>query len=305
MFRQFGPLFAAMALAVPAQLRAADEQLFPSPDAAVAALAAATAAHDTNAFRTIFGAEGHKLVSPDAVQASNAYVRFVQRVHERVQLATNSDSNITLEIGADAWPFPIPLVKRENQWAFDTDAGKAEILSRRIGEDELGAIAVCHAYVDAQREYASQDRAGDGVLAYAQYLHSHPGKHDGLFWPSAPGEWLSPFGPLIAAARVEGYSHPARMLNDERAPYHGYYFKILTGQGKHAPGGKYSYVINGRMVAGFALVAWPAEWANTGVMTFIVNQQGRIYQRNLGKRTDHLAASMNRFDPDTRWLPVQ
>ena len=191
-------------------------------------------------------------------------------------MSTNSDSNLTLEIGADGWPFPIPLVKQGGQWFFDTAAGREEILNRRIGMDELGAIAVCRAYVDAQREYAGQDRMGDGVLAYAQFLRSTPGTHDGLFWPAKPDEELSPLGPLVAAARVEGYHRTAKMLNDEQAPYHGYYFKILTRQGKHAPGGKYDYIINGRMIAGFALVAWPAEWGNTGVMTFIVNQQGKI-----------------------------
>jgi len=142
------------------------------------------------------------------------------------------------------------------------------------------------------------------VLAYARFLRSTPGTHDGLFWPAEAGQPLSPLGPLVAAARVEGYSHPARTMNDEAAPYHGYYFKILTCQGKHAPGGKYDYIINGRMLAGFALVAWPAKWGNTGVMTFIVNQQGKVYQCNLGKNTTKLAQEMKRFDPDGRWSPV-
>jgi hypothetical protein len=219
-------------------------------------------------------------------------------------LLTNSDASLSLEIGADAWPFPIPLVNRGGQWFFDTAAGRAEILRRRIGQDELGAIAVCRAYVEAQREYAGQDRLGDGVLAYAQLLHSSPNRHDGLYWPAQAGEPLSPLGPLVAAAHLEGYHHTSRMLNDQQAPYHGYYFKILTRQGKHAPGGKYDYVINGRMIAGFALVAWPAQWANTGVMTFVVNQQGQVFQRNLGPKTARLAAAMNRYDPDERWAPV-
>ena len=167
-----------------------------------------------------------------------------------------------------------------------------------------GAIAVCRAYVQAQREYASEDRVGDGVLAYAQHLHSTTGQHDGLFWPAQAGDPLSPLGPLVAGARVEGYRHAARMLNEQQAPYHGYYFKIMTAQGGHAPGGKYNYIINGRMIAGFALVAWPAQWANTGVMTFIVNQQGRVYQRNLGPQTARLAAKFTRYDPDDRWTMV-
>jgi hypothetical protein len=290
--------------AAPLRAMAASEQAFSSPDAAVSALLAAATNHDTNAMHAIFGPEGHQLVSPDVVQATAGFERFVHRLTEKTELVTNSDFHITLEIGADAWPFPIPLVKAEGQWFFDTAAGRSEILNRRIGQDELGAIEVCRAYVEAQREYASQDRMGDGVLAYARFLHSTPGTHDGLFWPAKPGEVLSPLGPLVAAARVAGYHRAATMMSAEQAPYHGYYFKILTCQGKRAPGGKYDYLINGRMIAGFALVAWPAEWANTGVMTFIVNQQGKVYQCNLGKKTASIAAAMTRFDPDNQWTPV-
>ena len=299
-----GFLLLGFLLAQPLRSFGAGEETFDSPNAAVSALTAATANHDTNAMHAIFGPEGHKLVSPDVVQATQEFKRFAQRIQEKVQLATNADATVTLQIGADAWPFPIPLVNQGGHWAFDTDAGRSEILRRRIGQDELGAIDVCRAYVDAQREYASQDRLGDGVLAYAQFLHSSPGKHDGLYWPAKVDAPLSPLGPLVAAARGEGYHHPARMLNDGQAPYHGYYFKILTAQGKHAPGGKYNYLINGRMLAGFALVAWPAQWANTGVMTFIVNQQGTVYQCNLGEKTAHIAAAMTRYDPDDKWAPV-
>jgi hypothetical protein len=295
-------LFGALLLTFAStNLLAADEQAFNSPEEAVNALVTASAAHDTNALHTIFGPEGHQLISPDAVQATEEFESFVQRLREKWQLVTNTDDSITLDLGADGWPFPIPLARKADHWFFDTDAGKSEILSRRIGMNELGAIDVCHAYVDAQHEYASQDRLGDGVPAYAQLLRSTPGRHDGLFWPTNSGGELSPFGPLVAAARVEGYHHTARLLNDELAPYHGYYFKILTRQGKHAPGGKYDYVVNGRMIAGFALVAWPAEWGNSGIMTFIVNAQGNVYQRNLGKRTAKIAAGMTRYDPDSDW----
>jgi hypothetical protein len=170
----------------------------------------------------------------------------------------------------------------------------------------MGAIDVCNAYVVAQREYASQDRMGDGVLAYAQFLRSTPGTHDGLFWPAQkPGEELSPLGPLIAQARVEGYQRTAKMLNDEQAPYHGYYFKILTRQGKHSLSGKYNYIINGRMIAGFALVAWPVEWGNTGVMTFIVNQTGVVFQKNLGSKTAKIARAITTYDPDDTWTPAE
>ncbi|MCE0497097.1 MAG: DUF2950 domain-containing protein, partial [Methylacidiphilales bacterium] len=231
--------------------------------------------------------------------------KFVERLTEKTQLINRSDSNVTLEIGADAWPFPVPLVKQDGKWFFDTAAGSQEILARRVGRDEIGAINVCNAYVVAQREYAGQDRLQDGVLAYAQLLHSTPGKHDGLYWPTLPGEALSPLGPLIAEAHGEGYHHTAQMLNDEQAPYHGYYFKILTRQGKQAPGGAYDYVINGRMLAGFALIAWPAKWGNTGVMTFIVNQQGKVYQKNLGSSTVEIAKGITTYAPDDTWTPAQ
>ena len=295
-----------LALALPICVSAAEEQTFNSPNEALSALVAAAQNNDTNAIHLIFGPAGQELVSPDVVQATEAFKMFVQRLKEKAQLISNSDSNATLELGADGWPFPIPLVKEGGQWHFDAAAGKDEVFARRIGANEMGALDVCRAYVEAQREYAGQDRMGDGVLAYAQSLRSTPGTHDGLFWPAnQPGEELSPLGPLIAQARVEGYRHTAKMLNDEQAPYHGYYFKILTRQGKHAPGGKFKYIINGRMIAGFALVAWPEKWGNTGVMTFIVNQQGRVYQKNLGPKTAKIARAISAYDPDDTWTPVK
>ena len=296
---------ALLTLTQPVRASAADEKTFASPQEAVNALVVAAKNHNTNALHSIFGPAGHDLVSPDAVQATEGFKLFVRRLTEKTQLINNSDSNVTLEIGADGWPFPIPIVKQGGKWFFDTVAGAEEILNRRIGMDEIGAINVCNAYVGAQREYASQDRMGDGVLAYAQFLHSTPGTHDGLFWPAKPGEELSPLGPLVAQARVEGYHRTAKMLNNEQSPYHGYYFKILTRQGKHAPGGKYKYIINGRMIAGFAFVAWPTEWSNTGVMTFIVNQQGNVYQKNLGPKTAKIAKAITTYDPDDTWTPAQ
>ena len=295
-----------LTLTLPVRASVADEQTFTTPQEAINALVAAVQNHDTNAIRLIFGPAEHELISPDVVQATEAFKMFVQRLAEKTQLVNNSESNATLELGVDGWPFPIPLVKEGAQWHFDTAAGRQEILARRIGMNEMGALNVCNAYVVAQREYASEDRMGDGVLAYAQFLRSTPDTHDGLFWPAnQPNEELSPLGPLIAQARVDGYHRTAKMLNDEQAPYHGYYFKILTCQGKHAPGEKYNYSINGRMIAGFALVAWPAEWGNTGVMTFTVNQQGRIYQKNLGPKTVKIAKAMTAYDPDDTWTPAQ
>jgi len=294
-----------LTLALPVCALADVEQTFASSQDAVNALMVAATNHDTNALHSIFGPAGHELISPDVVQSTEAFTLFVQHLAERTQLINNSESNATLEIGADGWPFPIPLIKQDGRWRFDTAAGKSEILARRVGRDEMGAMDVCNAYVVAQREYASQDRMGDGVLAYAQFLRSTPGTHDGLFWPAEPGGELSPLGPLVAQARVEGYQRAAKMLNDEQAPYHGYYFKILTRQGKHSLSGKYNYIINGRMIAGFALVAWPAEWGNTGVMTFIVNQTGIVFQKNLGPKTAKIAGAITAYSPDNTWTPAQ
>ena len=300
-----GPSLALLALTLPVRASAADEQTFAAPQDAVNALVAAAQNHDTNALHSIFGPAGHDLISPDVVQATEEYKMFVQRLTEKTQLVTNSDSKVTLKIGADGWPFPIPLVKQNGQWFFDTGAGKEEVLNRRIGRNEIGAIRVCRAYVDAQREYASQDRLGDGILEYAQHLRSTPGQHDGLYWPMPPGEEISPLGPLIAQAHGEGYRRQSKIMTDEQTPYHGYYFKILTRQGKHAPIGKYNYIINGHMIAGFAFVAWPAEWGNSGVMTFVVNQQGKVYQKNLGLKTPSIAKAMTTYDPDDTWTLVQ
>ena len=308
--RRFGATALRLALgtlllALPTQLLAVGEQPFPSPEAAVTALTNAAKAQDTNAIRAIFGPEGHELVSPDMVQATEGFNLFVQRLTEKTGLTRESDSKAVLEIGNEGWPFPIPLVKQNGNWFFDVAAGREEILNRRIGGDEIGALNVLHAYVVAQREFASKDRNGDEVLEYAEHLRSTPGTHDGLYWPAhAATDEVSPLGPLIAQARVEGYHRRMGLLTEEQTPYHGYYFKILTRQGKHAPGGKYNYLINGHMIGGFALVAWPAEWGNSGVMTFIVNQRGRIFQKNLGPKTDSLAKNITTYDPDETWTPV-
>lgn len=296
-----------IALLLPALARpgmAADEKRFSSPQAAADALKAAVEAHDTNAVHAIFGPAAHELVSADLVEAAAEREAFHRRLQEKISLVPGPDGKTMLDLGTDAWPFPIPLVKTDGQWYFDTEAGREEILNRRIGANELGAIRVCRAYVQAQREYATVDRNGDEVLEYAQHLRSSPGAHDGLYWPAREGGEMSPLGPLVAQAHFEGYRHERKILANEQSPYHGYYFKILTSQGKHAPGGRYNYIINGHMIAGFALVAWPAEWGNTGVMTFIVNQQGKVFQKNLGPQTAKLADSMTTYDPDNTWTEV-
>jgi hypothetical protein len=207
-----------------------------------------------------------------------------------------------LEVGNDLWPFPVPMVKTNGVWFFDTEVGKDELLNRRIGKNELETLPTVRAYVDAQREYASIDHDGDGVLEFAQRLVSSPGKEDGLYWPPEFDEEESPLGPMVAFAQAEGYSPELHDVDEvQRGPYHGYLFKILTRQGEHALGGKYNYVINGHMIAGFALVAWPADYGQSGIMTFIVNQQGRVYQKDLGENTAKIVQKMSAYDPDKSW----
>jgi hypothetical protein len=280
---------------------AATAEQFATPEAAVKALSDAAAARDTNEMCRIFGPESRALASTDVVQSSNRFTIFAQRIAAKANLKRPAEDKVLLEIGLDAWPFPVPLVRRDGQWSFDLAAGREEILNRRIGADELGAISVCHGYVDAQREYASVDRMGDCVLQYAQSLRSKPGKHDGLYWHAGEGEEISPFGPLIAASHLEGYHKETKIMASAQSPYHGYYFKILTRQGRSAPGGKYNYIINGRMIAGFAMVAWPAQWGNSGIMTFMVNQQGRVFEKNLGPKTGTIAPALAVYDPDPTW----
>jgi hypothetical protein len=285
--------------------RAGQEEHFATADDAIKAFKTAAANKDTNALAVIFGPSVRELVSADPVQASNGLVNFSRRVTEKVAPVQKSDANFLLELGLDAWPFPIPLVKQDGQWLFDTDAGKDEILNRRIGRDELDTIRVCDAYAEAQRDYAGEDHCGAGLLEYAQHLRSTPGQHDGLYWHAEPGEEISPLGPLVAQAHVEGYRHETKIMTGTQVPYHGYFFKILTRQGRHAPGGKYDYIINGHMIAGFALVAWPAEWGNSGVMTFIINQQCKVYEQDLGPKTAAKASAMTTYDPGPEWKPAE
>ena len=295
--------FSLSALASPgADPQAAALRRFASPDEAVAALVAATKANDRAAVDALFGPEVKDLLSGDPRQDSIEFAAFAKSVGQFAHLAKMADDRYVLDIGDQNWPMPIPLVRRDGSWYFDTSAGKEEILNRRIGEDELLVIAVCRTFVQAEHEYASEDRDGSGVLKYATKLKSSEGKRDGLYWPAGAGEEQSPFGPLVAEARTEGYGPKGD--DGKPQPFHGYRFKILTAQGAHAAGGAFSYVINGNMVAGFALVAYPAHWGESGVMTFIVNQWGRVYERNLGADSAEIAAAMTEFDPDSDWSPA-
>ena len=294
----------ALALALSPALGAGAADIgktFASPEEAVAALVAAASADDSSALRVIFGPEGVEIENPDRVQAANERKAFNAAVAQRQQIVRETESKCVLVIGDNAWPFPVPVVKRDGQWFFDTVAGKDEILNRHIGKNELAVLQSMRAYVEAQREYASRDRDGDEVLEYAQKIHSNPGRKDGLYWPSDLDGEISPLGPLVAGAQAVGYSRKPQSADAAPQPFHGYFFKILTRQGKHAPGGKYDYVINGNMIGGFALVAWPAEYGTSGIMTFVVNQQGRVLQRNLGPNTAKTAAAMKSYDIDGTW----
>ncbi len=283
----------------------APQTLFATPEDALKGLIEAVKTHDKAALEKIFGPSAKELRSSDDVQAAAEFEAFAKHVAEKTTIVKENDTKAIIYIGNENWPFPIPLVRKNDRWSFDTVAGKEEILNRRIGEDELTAILVCRTYVKAQREYVLKDWDNDGILAYAQKLRSDPDKKNGLFWRHAPGEPVSPLGELVARARIEGYKKGKSVFKEQPIPFHGYYFNILTQQGKNAPGGKYNYIINGNMVGGFALVAFPSDWGKSGVMTFIVNQQGKVYQKNLGPDTLKVAQEMKSYDPDDTWTLIK
>jgi hypothetical protein len=292
--------FGLVLLTVPV-IAAQTGKTFSTPEEAVAALASATAAKDSNALHSLFGPAGADLENPDRVQSANELDAFIAAFNQTNRLSRLSDTQYVLEVGADLWPFPVPIVKKDRRWIFDTEVGKEELLGRRIGQNELSTLEVMRAYVDAQREYAGQDRDGDEVLEYAQRIASSPGKTDGLYWPTELNNKESPLGPLVADAQAKGYFVEPGAVAEGPQPFHGYLFKIITRQGPHAPGGKCDYIINGNMILGFALIGWPADYGSSGVMTFIVNQQGRVYQKDLGEKTAKIVKDMRTYDPDSSW----
>ncbi len=288
----------------PANAAGTRQKSFSSPEAAVEAVVSALKNKDQKMLKAIFGHGSRELLSSgDEVADRESRELFLRFYEEKNKLEKTGDKKAILYIGKEDWPLPIPLVKKGKSWFFNTKEGREEIINRRIGENELSVIRVCMAYVDAQREYALKDRDGDKLLEYAGKFVSEPEKKDGLYWETKEGEKLSPMGPFFAAAREEGYA--ATGPDDKPIPYHGYYYKILTAQGKNAPGGAYDYVVNGKMVGGFALVAYPARHGSSGIMTFIVNQDGVVYERNLGKETEKIAQAMKIFDPDKGWKKVE
>ena len=286
---------AVLALAMAA---AHAQQSFKTAEEAADALVSAAKTGDRKAVLTVLGQKGADIVSSgDTVADASARNRVIEAYNAKHQMAMEGTDKAVLIIGHEDWPFPIPLVRKDGTWWFDTAAGREEILYRRIGRNELSAIQACLAYVDAQQEYAERGIAGNGV--YAQRIVSGPGKNDGLYWPAQPSEDDSPLGELAASAASEGYR-----VGQQRAPYHGYYYKVLTRQGPNAAGGALDYIVRGRMIGGFALVAYPAEYRNSGVMTFLVNHRGDVYEKDLGPNTAHIAAGITAFNPDNTWRRV-
>jgi hypothetical protein len=276
------------------------QQTFKTPEEAATALVNAAKSGDSKSIVTVLGPDGEDIVSSgDEVADAATRAKFIAAYDAKHTIAMEGDSKAVMVVGPDDFPLPIPLVRKDGLWRFDTAAGREEILFRRIGENELDAIQSALAYVDAQDEYAEKDRTGAGVNTYAQRIISQPGKKDGLYWPTSQGEEVSPLGELIAEATKQGYR-----VGGGRTPFHGYYFKILTKQGAAAAGGELEYIVNGKMIGGFALVAYPAEYRNSGVMTFIVNHAGTVFQKDLGPNTAQVAERMTAFNPDKTWRAV-
>ncbi len=300
MVRKFGQALLTVALFAGCTAAQA-EQRFDSPEAAVDALVSAAKNSDKGALLEILGPEGQDVISSgDEVADRNARDRFLESYEEKSGFETEGDDYVVLTIGNDDWPFPIPIVKEDEKWQFDTDAGLEEILLRRIGRNELSAISSALAYVQAQQDYAALSVDGKSPAAYAQRIVSTPGQKDGLYWPAETDDTPSPLTEIIAEITDEGYE-----LGDKPIPYHGYYFRILSSQGDGANGGSRDYVVDGRMTGGFALVAHPAAYGNSGIMTFMVNQEGVVLEKDLGLETESVVAEMEAFAPDETWTPAE
>src|SRR5262247_4840436 len=275
------------------------QQRFNAADAAVEALVAAARRGDSKSVVSILGPGSQELVSSgDPVADDNIKQEFLAAYDAQHRIVSESGKPSVLVMGQNDWPFPIPLVQRDGQWSFDTAAGREEVLARRIGRNELATMKGMLAYWDAQNEYADRFKDKNGQAVYAQKIVSTPGKKDGLYWPTSGSEPDSPLGEAVAAATQRGY----RVGSGE--PYHGYYFRILTSQGPNAPGGAVDYIVRGNMIGGFGLVAYPAEYGNSGIMTFIINNDGDVYEKDLGERTARIASRMTSFNPDHTWRKV-
>jgi hypothetical protein len=290
----------ALLITTGAQAAGPAQKTFATPEDAASALVQAVKARDRTAMLAVLGNANEWMSSGDTVADRATADRFIA-AYDAKHAIVQDGGKATLTLGDDAFPFAFPLVKSGDRWHFDAAAGKNELLARRIGANELDTIKVLQAIVDAERDYASVDRNGGGVLDYAQKFASSPGKHDGLYWPTKAGEPPSPLGVLVAQASAQGY----KKSDKGPTPYHGYYYRMLRAQGKNAQSGAFDYVVHGRGIAGFAAVAYPAKYGNSGIMTFIVNQDGKVHQADLGPDTAAKAARMPRFDPGSGWTEVK
>jgi Protein of unknown function (DUF2950) len=281
-----------------------DQQTYASPEDAVSAFVVAARSHDLPALRAVFGPDGERLLSSGDRYADEAQQRrFVSSYEEKHALVQRAPDRMELDVGQDDWAFPIPIVQSGGRWRFDTQAGAQEIIDRRIGRNELAAIRVSLTYVDAQRDYFARKEEETGAGFYAERLVSTTGQQDGLYWPAPPSGPESPLGPLVEAAEEEGY--PGERVNGKPIPYQGYYFRILEAQGPNAEGGTKDYLQSGRMTGGFALIAWPARYGSSGIMSFEVNQDGVVFQKDLGFDTAQRAAQITWFDPDLTWARIE
>ncbi|HEY0685681.1 MAG TPA: DUF2950 domain-containing protein [Steroidobacter sp.] len=288
----------ACACSKPEQPPAAENRYFSTPEQAVSALVSALEANEIDRVERLLGMQG-LLSSGDEIADGAARERFLSRYRERNELVAGGPDDLVLQVGEDPWPLPIPLIRRDGTWSFDGPAGAEELILRRIGRNELRAIQVMRGYVEAQREYASASHDGLQAGIYAQRVNSTPGKHDGLYWPDTTGEPRSPLGPLIAAAAAEGYAG-----TNPGGTYHGYHYRMLFAQGSSAPGGARDYLAGGKLVDGFALLAYPEKYGVSGIMTLMINHDGVVWQSDLGEQTTQLAEGMRAFDPDDGWVPV-
>ncbi len=294
----------AVFLSLPASAAAARQKTFASPEKAVSALTDSLRKADTASLKAIFGPGSEQLVSSgDPVNDRRIRKLFLSAYDEMQRLDREGKRKAVLVIGKNEWPFPIPIVMKDKRWRFDTKAGMQEIINRRIGANELDTIQTCLAFIDAEQEYAMNDHDGNGLLEYADRFWSDPGKKNGLYWPTAEGEEPSPMGEQFAKAKSEGYSK--KKSGEGPSPYHGYFYRILTAQGEHANGGAYDYMVNGHLIGGVALIAYPAQYGASGVMTFIVNHDGVVYQKDLGRNTAEEASAIRAFDPGTEWIRVE
>jgi len=289
-------LFACFAVDSAAQQKG--QKTFSSPEVASKAVVAALQNNDEKAVLEILGPDAAQIVSSgDSTEDAESHANFVRKYEEMHRFRKEPDGSVTLYIGAENWPTPIPLVMKGNLWFFDSEAGKREILFRRIGRNEYSTIRICQEVVAAQKEFYAMQHS-----EYAKQIFSDEGQHNGLYWKVSEGEPQSPIGPLVASAVAEGY---AKGNAGPPTPYRGYFFHILTRQGKHVLGGAKNYIVNGRMTGGFAFIAYPAEYRSSGVMTFVVNQDGTVYQKDLGKKTDALGKAMQEYNPDSSWSKAE